>query len=425
MFVLVACGEVTDPSDPNNGGTGGTVTYTEHIAPLVQDKCLRCHNEAGIAPFALSTYEETIDVADIMKHVTENRIMPPFLPDNSGDCNTYKTNRWLTQAEIDMIGDWVDNDSPRGGSTTALVLGENPGLNDKTHSVLMDEPYSPNPLFDDDYRCFILDPQLDTDQFLTAFGVNPGNGKTVHHVIAFGLKSAAQDAEAQALDDAEAGPGYTCFGDSGVGSVNSLTDVPTIAVAWAPGEGVTHYPEGTGILLKAGRKLVMQVHYNLAGGTASDLTTLDFKMVPAEGSELERGAVIGMFDTDLNIPGGVKEHAETFTFDLTQLGVFGGIPIDVHMVFPHMHELGKSLRSEIIQNGETKCLTDVPRWDFNWQGYYEFEEAVRFTTSDSLKITCNYDSRGREGSTHWGEGTQDEMCINAMYVTSSLTGFLP
>ena len=35
-------------------------------------------------------------------------------------------------------------------------------------------PRLPQPGLDDDYRCFIVDPAIDTDMFLTAYEVLPG-----------------------------------------------------------------------------------------------------------------------------------------------------------------------------------------------------------------------------------------------------------
>jgi hypothetical protein len=32
-------------------------------------------------------------------------------------------------------------------------------------------------------------------------------------------------------------------------------------------------------------------------------------------------------------------------------------------------------------------------------------------------VECTYDTRGATVTTHWGEGTGDETCIAALYVT--------
>ena len=46
-------------------------------------------------------------------------------------------------------------------------------------------PSAPNGIGTDDYRCFLLDPHLAKDVFLTGTTVRPGNAAVVHHVILF------------------------------------------------------------------------------------------------------------------------------------------------------------------------------------------------------------------------------------------------
>ncbi|MBM4360936.1 MAG: hypothetical protein FJ096_22785, partial [Deltaproteobacteria bacterium] len=36
---------------------------------------------------------------------------------------------------------------------------------------------------------------------------------------------------------------------------------------------------------------------------------------------------------------------------------------------------------------------------------------------DLLKLTCHYDTLGKDTNTLWGEGTKDEMCVALLYVT--------
>ena len=82
----------------------------------------------------------------------------------------------------------------------------------------MPEPYTPSAptgVGTDDYRCFLLDPELRRDSFLTGTHVLPGNSEVVHHVILFRVPR-EQVAEAESVDAADDGPGWTCFGGSGL-----------------------------------------------------------------------------------------------------------------------------------------------------------------------------------------------------------------
>src|SRR6185295_91059 len=124
---------------------------------------------------------------------------------------------------------------------------------DKSVTLDMGLTYTPDPEHTDEYRCFIVDPALGADRFLTAFQVKPGDQRVVHHVILFSLDTAAAEQQATAQDTADSLGGYPCFGGPGA--------APSRFIAgWAPGSGPTRYAEGTGVRLFSGRKLVMQVH---------------------------------------------------------------------------------------------------------------------------------------------------------------------
>ena len=137
----------------------------------------------------------------------------------------------------------------------------------------------------DDYRCFLLDPKQAGDSFVTSARIVPGQPKIVHHVILFKV-GAAQLADAKRLDGGDAGPGWSCFGGTGLpagdgaGIADSLNNANWVA-AWAPGWGGNRLPEGTGVTLPAGSKIVMQVHYNLLNGRAPDRSRALLTVAPA------------------------------------------------------------------------------------------------------------------------------------------------
>ena len=57
-----------------------------------------------------------------------------------------------------------------------------------------EEAYTPDSSNNDDYHCFLLDPKLTTDTFVTATNVLPDQKSIVHHVILFkiGPENAAE-----------------------------------------------------------------------------------------------------------------------------------------------------------------------------------------------------------------------------------------
>ena len=126
-------------------------------------------------------------------------------------------------------------------------------------------PSAPTGSGTDDYRCFLLDPKVTSDQFITGFNVLPGNPHVVHHVILFRVP-AGLVREAEQKDAATPGQGWTCFGNSGLRSSGAeIDDAPWLG-AWAPGGSEQVYGRGFGEALGRGSRVIMQVHYNLLAG---------------------------------------------------------------------------------------------------------------------------------------------------------------
>ncbi|MCJ7467484.1 MAG: cytochrome c [Maribacter sp.] len=73
------------------------VSYSVTIRPLIDGKCMPCHNGDGSEPFApdLTTYPLVESIAGLIKDVTQSRRMPKV-----GS---------LSDSEIAAIKCWVDN----------------------------------------------------------------------------------------------------------------------------------------------------------------------------------------------------------------------------------------------------------------------------------------------------------------------------
>ena len=62
-------------------GLGQNPNYSEHVAPIIYNKCLKCHHNGGIATLSLETYANTVSNAGMIQHVTSTGEMPPWPPD--------------------------------------------------------------------------------------------------------------------------------------------------------------------------------------------------------------------------------------------------------------------------------------------------------------------------------------------------------
>jgi hypothetical protein len=395
------------------GGGGGeqeaALTYHGDIEPILRESCLGCHVEGQIAPFELDSYEQVVRYANLVKLVTAERIMPPWPVDNGGDCQTYRDARWLTDEEIARIGAWVDGGMEEGTPPETPLPVENvETLSGET--VLLDPgvSYTPVESGNDDYRCFIVDPGLAEDRFLTGFEVMPGEPEEVHHMVLFAVVSEDGETDADALDAAQEGPGYRCYGASGVAAIP--------VAAWAPGARVFHYPEGTGLRLRAGRRLIMQLHYNVSAGALPDRTTIRLEVRADVAQEAFLG---GVGNPRFTLAPGLPETTVRIALDPIEVaqGLLGleGEEVELRGVFPHMHTLGTSLRLQRQATGE--CITESPSWDFDWQQFVFYDAPIAIRQGDVLALRCDYDTTSREEPVESGIDTDREMCLVGMYAT--------
>jgi len=415
-LVAALAGCPAPPADPADSGVrvdagaggggdapgGSGPTYTGEVRPILAEHCLGCHVSGGIAPFALDTYALAMAFGPRIAEVTAARIMPPFLADNSGECSTYEGARWLEQSELDTLAQWVAVGMPEGDPSVPVPeTMMPPTLAPAEIATTLDVggEWTPIPTESDSFRCFVVDMSAVGSRLVTGYEVVPSEARVVHHVILYEPTSAAAASEVMALDAADPQLGYDCRG--GIGAA-------TYPVAlWAPGAGAQHFPEGTGVAVGAW-PAVIQIHYNtLTAGPLPDRTRIH--LAAREGV---RPAVISPVSDPRNLSLAPRMSAVSQTIEQD-------IPanITVHGIFPHMHQRGVSVHAELIRGGATDCMTELPRWDFNWQLGYYYSTPFTASRGDRVRVTCTFDTTAEEEFVTWGETTNDEMCIVYFYVT--------
>ncbi len=326
-------------------------------------------------------------------------------------------------------------------------------------TIAMPGSYTPSAPYGtgtDDYRCFLLDPELDRNTWLTGTQVLPGNPDVVHHVILFQVRPGQVDA-AEAKDAADEDEGWTCFGGPGLERFQNVDRSSWIG-AWAPGGKETVMKPGFGIRLAKGSRIVMQVHYNLLAGQQPDTSAAQLRL--AQGKRPLQALTTMLLPAPVELPcrpkhgdgplcdraaalADVKERfgAEGNTADLLYF-LCGGEPkpgkeqscvrtlaepMTIHGVAGHMHLLGRSIKIEINPGTpQARTILDIPVWDFDDQGSRPIEP-IRLDAFQQVKVTCTHVQwlRDRlpsfEGQPDryvvWGEGTTDEMCLGMLQVT--------
>ncbi len=406
VLLTAACG-VPPKAEPD-----ARANWYRDVQPIIAERCGTCHVPGGVTPFPLQTYEEVkAHGAQVMDAINTRR-MPPWVA--SPDCNSYKGERRMTQEEMDVMKDFEKNGMLEGNvadKKEAKLIGAELPWVDKTLKAAA--TYTPNAFVadkarKDDYRCFILDPELNGTKDLIGFEVVPGDRRSVHHVLLYTVPKA----EAQALEDGSPeGLGWQCFGGPG-------TAAPKMVGGWVPGSGVTRFPGQTGVSLFAGDVLIMQVHYNLAQTDAQPDQTqvkLQYSVNPVP----YHAQMFPLVDDDFAITPHTMGYTRSVKFEL---------PVDATVwgVIPHMHTKGATAKVEILAPKSKPaekdvCLIDIPKWDFQWQQFYFYTSRTGITANagSTFKLTCSWNNP-TDRTIRWGESTDDEMCLAFVYVTGKI-----
>jgi hypothetical protein len=325
--------------------------------------------------------------------------------------------------------------------------------------LAMPKAYTPSAPYGtgtDDYRCFVLDPQLKEDAFITGLNILPGTPAQVHHVILFRAPPEAVQA-VEDRDASEDGEGWTCFGGTGLEANGALDDAPWLG-AWAPGGSEQVMAEDVGVPLPKGSRVIMQVHYNLLAGRAPDVSAAQLRLAPttkklapletvllpvpvelpcrpkqADARLCDRaaslvdvrrrfGSDVGMTADYLHLLCGQVRPGPTQSCDRRM-----NESATIRAVAGHMHLLGRSITVQVNPGRvDARTVLAIPTWDFDDQGSRPVKP-VRLSAGDTVRVTCRHDQRLRdllpafEGQPEryvlWGEGTTDEMCLGILLVT--------
>jgi hypothetical protein len=416
-LALSACAEVpanadsetsesgdADSGDGDSGdgdGDNGALRPNWHqdIAPLVYANCVGCHIEDSIAPFSLETYEQAAPFAALMNDAVADGLMPPWGAIETDECQPahgWANDLRLSDADKQLVADWVAAGSPEGDPANAVELPSPPNLDLPNPTATFQNPSS----FtvggnEDSFICYSIDPGLIDDVWITGLQIVPDNAQVVHHVLVY--------ADPMANSAAVAGPdgSYPCFGTAGVDGAKLLG-------TWVPGAVPTVMPNGVGLKMAAGSRVILAYHYHPTGtGDEVDQSSLALRWVDSKPPYEGLVDLLGNFPTAPGlepgpndpggvslfvIPPGVSDHTETMSIVLPDLLP----PIDLFTVGAHMHYVGVDMKVWIERDGEEICLIQTPRWDFNWQRTYNIDAAIgqfpKVQGGDVVKLRCTYNN---------------------------------
>lgn len=100
------------------GMQADSITFADHIAPILQRSCQNCHRPGGGGPMVLMTYDQVRPWAPVISYRTSIRdrmgAMPPYFLEKNIGITEFKDDPSLSDLELAMIQAWAANGAPRG-----------------------------------------------------------------------------------------------------------------------------------------------------------------------------------------------------------------------------------------------------------------------------------------------------------------------
>ncbi len=368
------------------------ISYSNTIAPILKERCVSCHVPDGIGPWAMTSYNMIRGFSPMIREVIRTRRMPPWEVDTH--LAKIHNARGLTTEERKTLVHWIEAGSPRGEGDDPLLtvkplekgwpLGE-PDL------VVEAPPFTVPATGIIDYQYPAIANPLDRDVWVRAVSIQPGETKAVHHVLI-----------------------GTSEEEIPVGNRRLDAVFRNYLMGYAPGAESYVYPEGTGVLVKAGGQIHLQMHYTAYGKEATDVSKVALYFHDETPTyNLRQQVVIGY---DLQIPPGEARHEERAYFEFDQAAT-------IYSLFPHAHYRGSETRFDIhLPDGKVEPLLHVPRYDFNWQHTYSLAEPVKVPAGARLVHRTVYDNStanpanpNAQRNVPWGLQSKDEMLYGGFF----------
>ena len=395
LFAPLAPGEV--PQRP---------TFTKDVLPILQENCQECHRPKPItlsgmvAPFALTSYREARPWAKAIAQAVASEYMPPWFATEEFD-SVFRNTRGLTPDEIETIVRWVDQGAKRGKASDAPEpisfsnaewwLGEPDLIVSLPEKIWVGDEV-------EDWQPMVIvkltEEQLPEDRWIKTIEAQAGSDP-VHHIVVY-----STNPHQEMRREAAGGLGY--------GNIGGM----------APGAEPSVLQDGYGILLQKGSTLRISMHYHKEPGPGTgtwDQSRLGFFFYD-EGEEVKPINIEPIGELGFEIPPYAKSH--TVSMEHTFPRAF-----EVLNYLPHMHLRGVAAKyTAYFPDGTSEVLLDVPRYDYNWQLYYEYPVPKKFPAGTRIKVDMTFDNSAENESNpdpskavRFGGSTTDEMALGWMY----------
>ncbi len=347
------------------------VVYKD-VAGIFYARCTSCHNNNS-SHYPFMNYTQTAMFATLILSDLNSGKMPPWDADTT--YTRFLHERIITASEKLKIASWVANGVLKGDTTLAppapIYASQQYQLVGTPDLELSIGNFTSTSTFSDKYFCFSIPSGLTQDRIIRAFEVVPGNPAIVHHAVI------TADTTGTYASDLTG----NCFGIPGNLGIGT----------YAPGSRANVFPSQApikaGMVLKAGSKVIIQLHYPAGSSGQVDSTKIRMFFYPIGTTGIRRiYSETPLQNWFLPIPANTVVAFSATTPNLaTARSAFA--------VMPHSHLICKSIIYYAVNPGiDTIPLVKVNDWDFKWQEYYTFKKLVKIPAGYKLYSNHVFDN---------------------------------
>lgn len=395
LAAVAACGG-TDTNAP---------TFAREIAPIVYASCTPCHRPGGPTPFSLLGYGDVQRRQKKIAEVTQQRLMPPWLPATHG----FVGDRRLRDDQLELLRRWIAAGAPRGDVAAEPKVPEFSSewqLRAPDLVVEADRAVTMAASGPDVIRNLVLPVPIDGMKFVEAVEIRPESA-AVHHAVLL----VDERRGTRVLDARDAEPGFPGM------ATGSAMPPDGQFLGWTPGKRVRASRPGMAWRLQPGSDLVLQLHLTPTGREQTVRPRIGLFFTATPPSVVTYPIVF--FSDAIDIPPGSADYVVRDEFELP-------VPVIVHSVYPHAHYLGKRMLVTVTLPGaEPRELLRIDRWDFDWQDDYVLEEPLALPTGTRIAMEYHFDNTAENPNNptdppvrvRAGNESRDEMATFALQVT--------
>ncbi len=387
--------------------------YYDAVRPILERRCVSCHQAGEIAPMAFTSYAEARPWAKAMRAAVVRGAMPPWHADPAKSV-AFHNDRSLSAAERKILVDWVDAGAPEGRAMAGEArVKEAAGWRMGKPDLIVKIPRFAVPAAGTISYTFLVTPtDFPEAKWIAAAEWKIDQRSTVHHINAF-----VRPKGSSYVSDAPVGAFFVASKASrGARRPDEReADRRELLLGYEPGYRPQPWGEGRAKLLPKGASIVFEMHHTANGKAAEDESELGIYF--AKAAPRERVLTITPADNTFAIPPGEGSFpsatAATLNRELTLLSMQ-----------PHMHLRGKSYRiAARYPDGRVENLIDVPKYDFNWQTTYFLKKPKVMPKGTVLECVAHFDNSPNNKfnpdpreTVRWGDQSWEEMNIGFMEV---------